>query len=261
MNRLALTFTLLSFSITPALAQQTAVPVATAVAPQSAPPGGVPAPPPDTALAIPAPPGARLRVEMDARDADILGVFKSLLQGLSEGTVGAVKALKPADAAKLNDEMSSANLADILKNVTHIHFELLELSGSTASLPYVPGKRSLTVSYAIRTLSTTKIAPAAPDNEVPFYETAFNNEGGHRILFTDFDEFHVLMTGFDEPHGYALVVDLPGMVAVLRSDGYPDLEKLSALGPIIADAFKTGMSMPGMKSMIPNTLAPKPLVK
>ena len=194
---------------------------------------------------------------MDARDADILGVFKSLLQGMSEGTVGAVKALKPADAARLNEEMSSANLADVLKNVTHIHFELLELSSTPTG-----GVKKITTAFATQPSAMQLVdTDSSGNDEVPFYETAFNSEGGHRILFTDFDEFHMLMTGFDQPHGYALVVDFPGMVAILRSDGYPDLEKLSSLGPIIADAFQTGMNMPGMKSLVPNNLVPKHLSK
>ena len=63
--------------VSDAFAQQAASPLPASAAPVSVSPP--PVPPPETAaLAIDTPPGVRLRLEMDARSEDLLGLVKSL---------------------------------------------------------------------------------------------------------------------------------------------------------------------------------------
>ena len=38
------------------------------------------------------------------------------------------------------------------------------------------------------------------------------------------DAARVLMVGFSQPHGYALVVQAPGALVAMRADGYPNPE-------------------------------------
>jgi hypothetical protein len=61
-----------------------------------------------------------------------------------------------------------------------------------------------------------------------FYEDAFSREGAHRILFTDADEYKLVMVGFPDKRGFAFAVSGGGYVGVSRTDGYPNLEVLSA---------------------------------
>ncbi|MCR8526139.1 hypothetical protein WB334_24880, partial [Escherichia coli] len=91
--------------------------------------------PPLSQLVIPAPPGGRLRVEMDARSEDILGVMKSFLKGIGEtnSTARAVDPARPIRPNPIADALAGGNLADILKDVNHVHFVVYEMPG--AKLP------------------------------------------------------------------------------------------------------------------------------
>lgn len=45
----------------------------------------------------------------------------------------------------------------------------------------------------------------------------------------DFKNTRVLMSGFDAPQGFALVISAPSRVIVARADGYPDLEVIGRM--------------------------------
>ena len=240
--------------VSDAFAQQAASPLPASAAPVSVSPP--PAPPPETAaLAIVAPPGARLRFEMDARSEDLLGLVKSFLKGIGEtkGTaaakanaappVGPVPPVNPIEEA-----LENGNLADILKDVNHLHFVVWELP---------PPPSTPTPSTAAKPL--TKAAASAAPPPTPslafdtnaFYEGAFQAEGAHRVLYTDADEFKLVMVGFPNHHGYAFVAsDLPasggGYIAAARADGYPNMEALTAFISHVTLAVmktKTGKQM------------------
>lgn len=194
-----------------------------------APPSAVA--PADDTLAIMAPPNSTVQVDMDVRDDDLLGVFKSMLKGVSEGGQSvALNGVTPPAPARPGHPMeigpqvagilSRADLGDILKDVTHVRFLVYQLKPSASAAPAraVTGKKPLAFD----------LPPAAADLTSQ-YETAFAAEGGHRILYVNADPVHVVMTSFGHAHGSALVVQAPGTLAILRVNGYPDLSKLSAL--------------------------------
>lgn len=217
-------------------AQQAVPPTQTPAAPAAAPA----APLPETAiLAIPTPPEAKLRFEMDARSEDLLGLVKSFLKGVGEtnGTNPAKSstALSSAPATPINpieEALKNGNLADILKDVNHLHFVVWELP--SVPKPNAPAE-----------------AKAAPLDISAFYEGSFQAEGAHRILFTDADEYKLVMVGFPGRHGFAFAASaLPtaggGYVAAARADGYPNMEALSAFVSQITSAVmktKTGKDM------------------
>lgn len=211
-------------------------------------PLSVPAPvsvlPAASPLAIPMPAGATVQVEMNLSDDDLLGVFKSLLRGVSEGANAIPAATKTSSppgryddtGAQVAQIISNADLSDILKDVTHVRFVLLQTGGGSPAVslvtPHTAGKHAA--------------APAAPPALLPdqtgFYETAFAGEGGHRLIYSNFDPVHVLMTSFGHARGFALMTQYPGGIVVMRADGYPDLSKLSSLATQIgAAAAKVGM--------------------
>ena len=200
---------------------------------------------PDLPLAIPMPPGMTVQTEIDLHDDDLLGVFKSLLRGVGQAAntlpqstprpqaVGTEKGPTDAQIAAI---LSNADLSDVFKDVTHIHFIMLTPTAPSTPMTVKPGKAAMMAG-----------PPAQPD-QTSFYETAFSAEGGHRIIYSNFDPVHVLMTSFGHAHGFAFMVQAPGTIAVLRADGYPDLSKLSALATSVgAAAGKAALNMPGSK--------------
>jgi len=224
---------------------------ATPPEPAAAPPSvnALPAPAPEAvALAVPAPPGAKLRFEMDARSEDLLGLVKSFLKDVGEAnSANRLKANAAFPAAPvppinpIEEALESGNLADILKDVNHLHFAIWELppsfSGSSPNVPTTP---------------PTKAGAASPSLDTnSFYEHAFQAEGAHRILFTDADEYKLVMVGFPEHRGFAFAASgLPstrgGYIAVARADGYPNMEALSAFITHITSAVlktKAGKQM------------------
>ena len=214
-------------SAVPALAQVTlpAPPVATSVAvpaASSAMDTSLTAP-----LLIPMPPGAKLRVEMDARSEDVLGMMKGFLKGIGETGSALIPGQPALPRSSMADLFVNGNLADILKDVNHMHFVVYELAHGTEGAK-----------------------PAAFDSNA-FYETAFGAEGAHRIMFADADQYKLVMVGFPERKGYAYAVSGAGFVGVSRIDGYPNLEVLSAFisrataevmkSQLVKDAMKKGM--------------------
>lgn len=190
---------------------------------------------PEQNLAIPAPGGLALQVEMDLHDDDLLGVFKSLLRGVGQAAGSAQDSAPSRPASKnapsdadIRAILSNADLSDVFKDVTHIHFVL-----------YGPPAARARPGAAARAPAP---APNLPADPTALYENAFASEGGRRIIFVNSDPVHVIMTTFGKGHGFAFTVQSPDSVGVLRADGYPDLSKLAALATSIgAAAGKTVM--------------------
>ena len=224
------------FSVTAAYAQQPPAPTPTMAA-------AAPAMPEAAALTIPAPPGAKLRVEMDARSEDLLGMVKAFLTGIGETGTPLVKT--PGEPVPppnpIADALQAGKLAEVLKDMNHVRFVVWELPQPT--LPTTPAPAAPLGMPAKPQAKPAKLVPvglpALPDAIVSatgtpkfdsnaFYEDAFSREGAHRILFTDADEYKLVMVGFPDKHGFAFAVSGGGYVGVSRTDGYPNLEVLSA---------------------------------
>ncbi len=214
-----------------ACAQQPAPPPALPAPASNYTPMTMPAPPPasvdNTPLTIPLPPGATIQIEMDIHDDDLLGVYKSFLKGVGQAAQSMplypdTYARTGVSSAQMASIISNADLSDVLKGTTHIHFVLLQVPGASLFSPPMPRVIHRGHPYL-------PAAPPTTPDQTSFYETAFGTEGGHRILYTNIDPVHMLMVSFGHTRGYAFMVQLPGTIAVMRADGYPDLSKLSAL--------------------------------
>ena len=246
---LALTAAFLPLST--AHAQQAETPATTPNAPAAtAPPASLTELAP---LALPSPPGAKLRFEMDARSEDLLGLVKSFLKGLGETRKGEAAAASTSPGTALNappnpieEALMNGNLADILKDVNHFHFTVWEVppSASPAGTPAKP-----------------TVKPLAMDTNT-LYETAFQPEGAHRILFTDADEYKLVMVGFPNKQGFAFAASditptAGGYIAAARSDGYPNMEALTAfVSRMTAAVMKTGAGKQMMDSVLNNNPVP-----
>jgi len=185
-------------------------------------------------LSVAMPPQARLRLDVDARDEDILGVVKSLLRGFKGQNLKALlsspnsasaptSANNPTSSGTSVDTaqaaaiqlLSDTNLETVLHDVKHLRVVFFEV-------PY--SRRS----YSGAKPSKSMISPVA-QSVVSFYEQAYlTREGGHRIARMDFDDVQMLTVGFPQ-RGFAMVFQGPGMGFVVRADGYPNLE---AVGPL-----------------------------
>lgn len=185
-------------------------------------------------LSVPTPPGGTLRFEMNASSEDLLGLMKSFLKGIGETRSPNDPTRNPNDPAytrtprpnnPIEQALTDGNLADILKDVNHVHFLVWELTPPPAP-PAIQAVRPH--------VNGAKFLPAPPAPAVPkfdansFYEGAFGAEGAHRILFTDVDDYKLVMVGFPDRRGFAFAASGGGYVAAARSDGYPDLEALTA---------------------------------
>ena len=220
-----------------------------AVAPPPVPVVIAPAPV-DIPLAIPTPPGGRLRVEMDARSEDILGLMKSFLKGIGETgqlSTPTPAGQTPSDSDLIAQMLEGNNLTDMLKDVNHVHFEVWELPP-----PPAPPAPMLDPKAKGKFLPAITPPPPAPTfDSSAFYETAFSQEGGHRLLFTDADAYKMVMVGFPNHRGFAFAASGADYVVVSRSDGYPNLEVLSSfMSRVTAAALKSKAG----KSMIDMTM-------
>ncbi|MGI4788226.1 MAG: hypothetical protein ACRYFS_05185 [Janthinobacterium lividum] len=239
------------FSAFPAFAQQPTPPSTV-----------VPAPVSDTTpLVIPPPPGGKLRVEMDARSEDLLGMAKSFLKGIGEtgtpilGLTPGQTATSPAQAQNpVAQAIASGDLAAMLKDVNHVHIAVYEVAAPTT--------RAVAVILANPAVPKSPLAApvfAAPLPVVPtfdsnsFYETAFAAEGAHRILYTDADAYKLVMVGFPDRHGFAFAASGGGYVIVERSDGYPNLEVLSAFISHVTTAVMNSQTGKKMMNSALNT--------
>ena len=161
-------------------------------------------------LPIPLPPGAAVQMELDGRDADLLGMVKGLLAGTAtpktragaQGTVGGSPALS---------FLGNGQLTLLLKDIHHLHV----VSFKPADPPAV-------------TFPASATAPP-PTDFLAFYEKPFEAEGGHRLLYLNSGSSPVVTVGFDQPRGFAAVFQSSGMVYVVRADGYPDMTVLGGL--------------------------------
>ena len=236
----------------PALAQQP-VPMPTAVPAATPAPSAVPATAPaDQPLAIPVPANARVRVDFDTRGDDLLGIMKDFLKGFNGdsviGSLDAARAVRPPKAGvapqgPLDPSASLLRLADeadlgrLLQDVNHVHLVYMEVPSGLAhpALHRTPGD-----------LASPALPPAALQDlpkMMSFYEAAFVGEGGHRILWADGDDMaRVLMVGFSQPRGYALVVQAPGALVALRTDGYPNPQSFGPLMSLSAAEFSAMFS-------------------
>ena len=202
-------------------------------------------------LTIPVPPGGKLRVEMDARSEDILGVLKSFLKGIGEtnATARAVNPTRPLKPNPIADALAGGDLADILKDVNHVHFVVYEIPGSKPPMLSPPvmtkplGKKGKALMAAPPVVVVPAVPPVPAFDSNAFYETAFDAEGAHRLLFTDADEYKLVMVGFPDRKGYAYAVSGGGYVIVSRSDGYPNMEALTAFLSRITDAALRSQTM------------------
>ncbi len=196
-------------------------------------------------LIIPAPPGGKLRVEMDARSEDLLGMVKSFLKGIGE--TGSPTVLLPGQTTAIvaaqnpiAQAIASGDLAAMLKDVNHVHVVVYEVAApasprmaATLGNPAVP-KSPLSAPVFAAPLPAV---PAFDSNS--FYETAFASEGAHRILYADADAYKLVMIGFPNRQGFAFAASGGGYVVVERSDGYPDLEVLTAFISHVTTAVAT----------------------
>ena len=198
-------------------------------------------------LSVAMPPQARLRLDVDARDEDILGVVKSLLRGFKGQSLkamlsapNAASAPTPANGAASSNAsvdtfqtaalqlLSEADLETVLRDVKHLRIVFFEVPYSRR--PYRSGNASQSASRP------------ATQSVVSFYEQAYiTREGGHRIARMDFDDVQMLTVGFPQ-RGFAMVFQAPGMGFVVRADGYPNLE---SVGPLAMGMM--GLMMPSAR--------------
>lgn len=223
--------TMLLLAVTAALAQTPdASEETTATQPSS-----IVAAAPQKILSVSLPPYARLRLDVDARDEDVLGLVKSFLRGFKGDsikdaldTMSRVREPAAGDAAPSNNPrniattaalraLSDADLEAILSRINHARFVVFETPN-----PYTGGSSSYQASRARAT--------KAAQSTIAYYENAYlTREGGRRIARGDFDDTQMMVVGFGE-RGFALVIGAPGMGAVIRADGYPNFE---GLGPLL----------------------------
>lgn len=183
-------------------------------------------PAPTPALPIPLPPGAAVQMELDSRDQDLLGMVKSLLTGAA-APAGAATAKASADANPFLSLLSDGQLTALLKDIHHLHVLSFKPADAAAS-PATP-----------------------PADMLAFYETPFEAEGGHRILYLNGPQ-KVVMVGFDQPRGFAAAVQSSGSVFVVRADGYPDMTVVGSLLRMF------GGIVPGLPMTAPALTAPPP---
>lgn len=243
------------FAAIPASAQQAAAPMTTAP-----PVMTVPLTMGTSPLVIPPPPGGKLRVEMDARSEDLLGMMKSFLKGIGETgqpvylTSG--RAMSPPNPVA--DAIANGDLAAMLKDVNHVHIAVYEVTGPP-QVTAVPSGTGLKKSLVTIMLAAPAI-PAFDSNS--FYESAFAAEGAHRLLYTDADAYKLVMVGFPNRQGFAFAASGGGYVFVERSDGYPDLEVLTAfISHVTTAVVNSQMGKKMMNSAVDSTTLTVPAAK
>lgn len=157
-------------------------------------------------LNIPECPVGTLRIEVDARDEDVLGVLKSFISGVNS-RLSTLKDSLPANDPRMTMIMSVATeLPNAVKNIHHIHGVIYSLEGMSSS-----GK-----------------------DLIGAYDKAFITENGHRIAYANMDTNRFEMIGFSKSGGFAIAFQAPGMIAVLRADGYPDASVIGSVSTMAA---------------------------
>ncbi|MDX1932982.1 MAG: hypothetical protein SFU56_10285 [Capsulimonadales bacterium] len=182
--------------------------------------------PPPSSLPIAVPNGAKINTEFDGRENDLLGMVKDLINGMTttDGKTGAETASGPTPLDLLFGPGGSDRLATLLRNVRHLHLVVYSLPENAES-------------GEIKEVS---------DDAPAFYERAFRAEGGRR-LFYNAGQDAVLIVGFDQPQGIAVVIRQRDKVTVARTVGYPDMK---VVGGVIRRF--TGASVP-VETAVPTT--------
>ncbi len=161
---------------------------------------------PSSPLPIPLPPGVAVQMELDGKDADLIGMVKSLLAGAATPKTGARE-----DAAA---------------------------GGAGNPLVTLLGDGQLTA--------------LLPTDFLAFYEKPFVAEGGHRLLYLS-SGTPVVTVGFDQPRGFAAVVQSGSMVYVVRADGYPDMAVVGNLLRTFGSAIPTPNLPTAVPAPVPHT--------
>lgn len=203
------------------------------------------------ALPIPALPNAPVQLELEGTEQDLLGMLKSFAQGLEKANAQSAKLPTANVFVQL---LADKQLSAVLKNIRYLHLVVYDLDAlrdaEEAASPSLggsmSGSMSGTMSSGTMTGDVTMSAPGSatkPPTSLPkvpdalsFYEKPFRAEGGKRLLMANFKSTKVLMLGFNQPQGFALIVSAPSRVVVARADGYPDME---AFGRMIQFASPT----------------------
>jgi hypothetical protein len=173
-------------------------------------------------LSVSMPPYARLRLDVDARDEDVLGVAKSMLRGFKGqnlkpildavvGRAGRFSSSAPLDLEKaaVLQFLSDADLGTILRDVRHVRFVVFEESAARPA------------SYSA--------SRAKPQSVISYYEQEYlTRQGGRRIARADLDAGQLLAVGFPDG-GFGAVFSSYGTGVVFRSDGYPNFESIGPL--------------------------------
>lgn len=223
-------------------------------APAPAAPAAVAATAPPSILSVRLPPNARLRLDLDARDEDLLGIVKSFFRGFKGQSLkelldwmkagGTTTGTGPGRSIPLGDLekvaavqlLSDADLGTMLRDVNHVRIVVFETKNNQRSSDSYDSSTTVIVNppggVSITTPKKAVKPPAKPparQSIVAFYEQAYMGENGRRIMRADFDEVQMLMVGFPG-RGFATVVQAPGLGVVVRADGYPNFE---GVGPFV----------------------------
>jgi hypothetical protein len=184
--------------------------------------------PPYRPLPIPLPDQAQVSVEIDAHHDDLLGVAKSMLKGLN----------LPALMQMMQGMAPGMGFPDIRPNGAPAPDGAEGQAGPGAPgmvLPAAPNFADLFKGIHQMHLVVFKPANKDPEQIIKFYEAPFQEQGGRRILWINQGANKVLMMGFSEPRrGFALIMPMGEEVAVVRADGYPDLEGVGSFVTMFA---------------------------
>lgn len=168
-------------------------------------------------LPIPLPPGATVQFEVDARQEDLLGMAKSLVNGLQKSMEGqpkpgaALTASPASGEAAFFQQLLSQDFSKVLKDVNHVHI----------------------VGFAAKA--------GEPLDVDAFYESPWIQAGGRRLAWVNGGPGQrLLIVGFNAPRGFAAVLQSSEKTFAVRADGYPDLE---ALAPILMAMVRMGAPM------------------
>ena len=155
-------------------------------------------------------------------------MLKSLARGLEAANAGAQTSSSGQPSDMLMAFLSEGQFSAALKDIHHLHLVVYDLNSLRDAQSQAENENLLAnLGTSINGDKSTPEIPA-PASKIPdaiaFYETKFVAEGGKRLLMGDFKNTKVLMSGFDAPTGFALVVNAPSRIIVARADGYPDME-------------------------------------
>jgi hypothetical protein len=182
-------------------------------------------------LPIPLPVGARVHLELDAADDDLLGVAKSGLRGVNGQTVRGALGLVAAFGGSATGGGPVLTLVRLVSEGVGVVRGIAPRPGD----PGVPEASLADLLAELHRLHLVVFSPGSPigsDELAAFYETTFRAEGGHRALWLQVADARLLVVAFPPGRGFAtvLVTGRGTPAIVTRGDGYPDLE---AIAPIL----------------------------